>query len=465
MADSLSYNSVELAIIYEKEIGRKHIYTPDQTTYLWTEWVFDVRATVNPQVISYIETGAPAKGNLPATTDKVIRSLLNQPRKKLIFVQNGVTVLEAPKGNDPTDVHLGPFVENFNLTRDIGGKTWIVEMRIVARVRECPGVPGRGAGPVLLSNRWTKVMDTDQDYIASIHTFGECVFDSSTLQLFNRAPDDYRIDLLQPIPPNTKRDNINVTAMPDGCTLRYAFTDQERHFNTRPATRIEAYQTEFFAQGSLLSSIIGAVPGFAGDAANLEAGSAVRRAGNVIKQVIPQFYSHLLVRCWGHRDINKNTLLRQALCMAFERVTSLRNTEFSVMRDLNGKWIEVQLTTRTGPERVFDLLPGLSIQATAAIQRIFPDFPPLAVQAVFPNGVLESIFNISSDEESPGLFHLEAGGKWYSQGSFMENVPPPYSGGTRGTLLQKIVAQSLHSPCQVPPKAAAASHVTDRTIY
>lgn len=464
MADSLTYNNVELAIIYEKEIGRKHIYTPDQTTYLWTEWVFDVRATVNPQVISYIETGTPAKGNLPATTDKVIRSLLNQPRKSLRFVQNGIEVLRTPRVNEVTDAHLGPFVETFDLRRDIAGKTWIVEMRIVARVRECP----RNPGPVLISNRWTRIMDTDEDYISSILTFGECVFDSASLLSLGTYPDQYRIDLLQPIPQNCKRDNINVTAMSDGCTLKYSFRDQERHFNTRPATRIEVYQTEFYAQTSLESAMIDqglqAIPNIMGGVFNLSPGTVVNSMAsglfNAIRQSIPKYYTHLLCRCWGDRGTPKNQILNQALGMAFERVNKLRNVEFIVSRDLNGKWVEVQLTTRSGPEEIsVQFINGVA----NVLGPIFPELSPV-LQAALPQGTARVIANSTTTETSPGLY-APAGTPWYTQDPFFANRPPPASGDTRGSLLQKIVAQSLHDPCQLPPQALAIGNTEDKRLY
>ncbi|HEV3447858.1 MAG TPA: hypothetical protein VG099_24690, partial [Gemmataceae bacterium] len=114
----LTYNTVPLQILASKEkIGRRHVMSDDRTTYLHTEWVFDVITQLNPATMGLIQnlftTGALAglagtSGvNMPATIDAFLRIILNRPRGSLVFSQSsdGVNynvVLNVP--NNPANL-------------------------------------------------------------------------------------------------------------------------------------------------------------------------------------------------------------------------------------------------------------------------------------------------------------------------------------------------------------------------
>lgn len=476
MPDILNYNSVELAIIYQKEIGRRHVYTEDKAIYLWTEWTFDVIAHVNPQTISYAyaPAGPPVSGNsisaqsglMPAVTDLAIRNALNVPRGNLAFVQNGNVVLKVPsiqQGNQlVTDCQNGPIVESFDLKRDIAGKTWVVAIRIVTRIRECTfsaiGRTDKPPSKPLISNRWRKTMDTDEDQISCVITEGECIFDSSWLLALQTFPDQYRIDMLQPIMPTCIRDNINVTQMSDGCTYRYSFRDQERHYSSPCYVRAEVSQTEWFHQKDILSTLTGqglsAAPAIAGGIANGSPGQVIG-AGlsgifNALIEQTPQYYTTMFVRVWGNRNTPKAILLNNALGIAFERMPNLRNQTFMVTMDRVGKMVELQVTDRTGPEE-------LAIQVTQILTNglatVFPSVFDFISNGSFAPGHLRVLNNFNVLEDSPG--------NYYGQKPSLANVQPPFSKNARGTLLANLIAQSLHNPCVVPPAAPVPLAVVD----
>lgn len=465
MADSITYGGVELAIIGEKEISRVHQYTPqDRAIYLHTLWTFNVRTKVNPQTISFLANafqlggGNPLRqpGQTPVVTDQFLAAYLARPRMTLTFTQNGVVRLTCPAVGMATDVANGPVAEVFNIVHDIGNHTWIVDIKITARVRECP----RDPGPVLISNRWSRTMDTDGDYLSYIATQGECIFDNSLLEESNTWVDQYRLDLFQPIPTNCKRSNINVVAMPDGFTYRYSFIDQETFFNVKDATHVECYHTEFYSKVSEYSATVQGVMNFGG-------GNVPGAAFNATIAALPKFYSNIICKVRGHRSQFKNSLLNIALGMAFERIPigRLGNVEFIVGMDRAGKNVEVQLTTRTGPEIMLENNIGgiggfllTNFPATSAILSVPagwiaggppppppPGGPAAALQAAMPPGLAVALNHIAQVENSQGNF--------YTQQPTIPNLAPPNSGGTRGTLLQKIITATLHGVCQTPPQA------------
>lgn len=537
----INYNSVPLQIINQKEISRTHLYSEDRTTYECTRWVFDVKTLLNPAALSYIQnaiTNTP--GAFAGLTDTVIRQLLNVPRRQLIFVQNGVNVLICPTPGFTCDARNGPIVEEFDLIRDTGMKTWFVFIRLVCHVRECPPILKQGAtlnyytvggqqfvSPytaigggastldptgALISNRWSRRMVTDEDYLSYVETTGECIFDAAWLQSAGVFPDQFRIDLFQPLPPNCKRDHIDVIQLADGFTYRYSFRDQERHFNTLPATRIECYQTEGFSQMNQESAVAKALIGSVRQTASaimgvqtplaiagLGIGTAASLGFNTVLYQVPKFHSHILVRAWGHRGQDKMDLLNQAASMAFERIQTTRIVELIVTFDRAGKYVQVELTNKSGQEEIIPLatyyanfvpkaidaansIPIVRTLSDGIAQVIestlafFQNRPAVNVSTILPNnppvvkfpGINENInrvfANLNTGEDSPQL--------WYGQDeteivnayiqeaeatnedvafTYYGNNQPPFDNYTRGTILCNLIAQSLHDPCQRPP--------------
>lgn len=490
----LTYDGIDLLIIGTKEISRRHIYTEDRCNYLWTEWVFDVRTILNPQ--TFVAGVGDQLGQPPAINDPKIRSRLTGPRRSLSFSQDGNTVLQCPSfvnpPNGPTfqrDCQNGPIVEHFNLVSDVGGKSWIVEIRIIAKVRECAFVSrqDRGIAP-LISNRFRRSIDTDEDYLSYVETTGECVFDSAWLAELGTIPDQYRVDLFQPMPYNCKRDHINVVQLSDGCTYRYSFRDQEKHFNTLYATRVECVQTEFFSQTSAASAAAGAAISSITAQANsvmnslvignpigiaaTGIGGTIKAAVDAIAQTalgqIPKFHSHVIARAWGNRNDNKNRLLTVAMKMAFERINTIRNVELIIQFDRAGKYVEVQLTSRTGPEELVRALNGpIQILGPIAglVAGIVASIPGIdGSVTTIPAGITRTVGNmtnnISGTEDSPNdIYNSDEKEQLINTinnfpilvGKVTRgNDPPPRAGMTKGTIICNLISQSLHDPCFLP---------------
>lgn len=439
----LTYNNVPLQVIASKEISRKHIYTDDGTTYLHTQWTFDVTATLNQQaiaialvqagVIQFVPIGQQDQVTPPASLDVAIREAIKQPRRALTFSQsvdgqNFNVVLNIPagsfpvRGNDPlarnsqnttflTDCANGPFVEDFDVLHDIAQKTWMVAVRIVARVRECQFTHGSGirTNNPIISNRYHRTVQTTGEqggYLSYVRTDGEVIFDSAWLlanggrqldggiirwadQNGGQIPDQFRFDLFQPIPPNCHRSEISVTQVSDGITYRYSFTDQERHFNTLPACHLEVYKTHGFSQtgaesafaGQMLESIPAVMNNVQGaiNTAALNLGAATvfaigagtaNFALQMIARQIPKFSTNILVRAWGTRDTPKWALLQQALGIATSHFVTFNNIDMTITYECTGKWVELNITNTTGPEAIVALLKQQFTAVKTAAKRI-----------------------------------------------------------------------------------------------
>ena len=451
----ITYNNVPLQIIATKEISRRHVLSEDKTTYLWTEWLFDIVTQLNPATIGVLlsKIGGPGGiANFPAITDTVIRKLLNVPRRSLVFSQSNDgniwnVVLNVPNNPanlagpmippgqvDPnagniggsgvgqlTDCQNGPVVEDFSLVRDHAGTTWMVKLRLITRVRECVFTPGSGSiiNPII-SHRWTRRVDTDEESLSFIETSGEVIFDSAWLLALGTFPDQYRPDLFQPIPPNCQRQNIVVEQQSDGVTYHYSFRDQERHFNTLPAVKIQAFKTTGFSQQGFETAVVGqgiqAINQTAADVIGvIKSGVAnpsplvplevtagivgvvgvniARNAFQTFVRQIPKFSTHILVKAWGNRDTPKWTLLAQAMGIASSHFTTFNNAEMIITYELSGKYVELQITNVTGPEQLFLLGKQQAGNIAAAIQSFVDNALEgnVNLQALFGAGNVPSV--------------------------------------------------------------------------
>lgn len=551
----ITYNNVPLQIIATKEISRRHVMSDDNTTYLWTEWVFDVVTQLNRHTIGFLLNQVvpggfggpgPSELNTPAIIDPVIRKLLNVPRRPLVFSQSpdgntwnvvlnvpnnpaNLTASQIPAGQtDPnagniggtgtgqvTDANLGPFVEDFNLVRDHSGNTWIVKIRLVARVRECVFSPGNSNPPVtnpIISHRWTRRIDTDQQHLSYCETSGEVIFDSAWLKALGTFPDQYRVDLFQPIAPNCSRENIVVEQASDGVTFHYSYRDQERHFNSLPAVKIEAWKTYGFSQQgfetALAAQAVQGVPQLITDAIDVFKSAAANPApwvpldvaagvtgvalGNIARnsfqtfvRQIPKFSVHILVKAWGNRQTPKWALLAQALGIAVSHFSTLRNAEMIITYELSGKYVELQMTNTTGPEQLFRLGAQQTSNVANAVKKFVTDGLQgnVNLSTIFGTGQVPSInrnqqlgidIMMNTPENDPAGWYDQdenvtrqafvdrraedatwaaafPDGPTSGDNQYYGNMQPPNSNYTRGTLICNLISQSLHNPCTPPP--------------
>lgn len=383
MIGTIWYGAIQLEMTY-CDLARRPILSSDGTTYLYTEYVFDVLAIYNPAATSYAEAGqndwAPNRANrFAGETDVAIRDYLAQPQRVLtvkhgdnagqnqIFLQSPI---QNPK-RQPTDAKNGPVCEVMSVKEHHGTKTWIMHLRFKTWVNECTD----SASPIL-SHRFVKTVDVDEDYFTTIITSGEVVFNVGRLWAANQSPDFYRSQFFAAPPGNFKREKINVEVSSDNTTAKYTVIDREMAFNlgtNSPATRVEAYLTTGYSQGSLAQAgaaaagaalRIAAEAGFSTNFDPIHDGGILvgvgarlaSAAGEIVSANLPKYYATIVVRAWGSSTSRRLDLLNLAVGIAYAKIGTpnfvlrANTSDFVVLQELTGKYVEFTMTLRWSDE-------------------------------------------------------------------------------------------------------------------
>jgi len=468
-------NDITLSMVHINQVEREAIYSRDRTTYQYTRFTFDVICRYNPRATTYTGANAQEAGPLPiffsdrtaGRTDLALRHQLMQPRGRLIIDLGGESnFFKSPLDGYTRDAHVGPVPERCDIISVHGDKTVTMHYRITTWVNEC--LNRRSVSP-LLSHRWKRSAVTDEDHYTALMTEGEAIFRIDELARNNWSPDSFRQDLFHPVPNNCQRYGITVNAIEDGSGVTYSFVDQELPVNqpgwlTVPGlTRVEAYETVTFQTGNHILETSRLAMRTAGITANMLANLSidpVRSAGvgigagiqgmiegmRTAQAVLPRYSIHRFVRCHGNRNSTRFEMMRVAVGFVYATLPveiSNCSQNIVVTQEQHGKLVELQATFEWGWENVLlgGALPGIG-QANAV--------NPLEVaRAVFP------------EEGSLLPFFTRFDGP---------NIPPPGrtgNDGSRGTLLQMVVAQALTGSCAVPAAATLAAlnqqNITGRT--
>src|SRR5678816_676709 len=272
------YRGISLEIVNTREHRREIVNSPDGTTYLWTKWTFDFDCRYHIRATSYTEfpvAGSPLgavaaiPGRSPFQTDTVLRKYLSQHRGVLRVDTGGGRLLTSPATGFGLDANNGPIVEACNVERVLGDKQFLVRLRITTCINECDRNVTASANPdytninPVVSHRWSRREDVDQDHYSTIVTEGEVIFRSDWLNRLGTFPDAYRRDFAHPIPNNYQRDTISVEPTSGGNGAKYIVVDKEKPFNFGdqcPATRIEAYQTAFCSVQGAVDTMLAMIP-------------------------------------------------------------------------------------------------------------------------------------------------------------------------------------------------------------
>lgn len=475
------YNGIAMTAVHT-HIERQDIYDSSGQDRLYTKWTIDAVCTYNPRGISYAPGLAAPQfqfGQSPVTTDNAIRDKLSEERKRLLFLVEdaqgnfnivvdpgqpavrGRIELECPFNSfsNPTaaremDARGGPYPKVHEIKNIWGSRTFRVHWQVECYVNECTTVPPMN---VILSHRWRMRDDVDEDQFSVRVIEGEAVFNAAELRRRGARPDQYRQNLIHPVPTNFKRKHISVTAGSDDVTVTYTVVDQEMAFNLgldSPATRVEAYQTDFraipsFAEGGvkIAAGVIGGIfNAFGAENKGAAFGALGIKTLESLGPLIPHFYRSIFVRCWGRRAGNRFDLTKLAVGIALARRIDLGagggggvniavpfSTEEQLTQDLTGQFVEYQI--------IFRIAPGLGGAAVA----------------LFGGGsFLRNAAEMSEIIETDGRIAINT----------LDGVNPlpERSRGTRGSAAQLAMAQMLGEACELPEEPTN-SGTTDRDFH
>ncbi len=481
---TVSYGGVVFEMRSTKGIKREAVYN-DNKTYLYTKWTFDFTSVYNPEATSYgpntnpnrnADSTPPTVPGLPATiTDASLRHYLSQPRRTLIYAFGPNILLRTPSANYSCDAENGPTVEICDVLESYGVRTFLVHLRITAVVNEC------GAKIPLLSHTWKASVDYDKDYYATRTIEGTAVFRSDALQKLSTWPDQYRQDLMFPVPPNMRRESIKIVAEEDGVTYHYQVVDHEQGCNIQPVdggpVRFEGFFTAGYDQTGLneaaLDLDIANTQAIAQTAQNIitsTAGSGAiaaavglefsRFANSVAagSSRIPKLYQHCQVRAWGNSYSNRFIMIKWCMAVVLSKMSSVRvggeevldpyrSNSLRVTEQLNGQYVEVDLTQRW---------PSQSKAFTPEVR--FPDwvggfgFNAEGVVDVH-QGLRITLASFDNNGEiDHGFGDVNTVRAVVSRRPTISN-PAIFAG--RGNFWADLLAQALSAPCALPEQVPA----------
>lgn len=479
---TFSYADIVLKPVLTQSVQRRMVY--DGPTYLYTRWLIRVQGLFNPQVTSYsADAGTVAnpniqQGNNPAFTDSSIRHKLAQPQQRLLYTaagedalgqpmlfrdglnQKSLVILQCPAPNQglttfplTTDANWGPTPIAIDVKR-VGIRTWWIDYTVQCDVNECVRV--NNFAPFVLSNRWTMSHSVNEHHYTTRTVQGRAIFRTDLMKGLAIRPDDYRAAFFFPCPKNFKRENVQVRVNQRGNELHYSFTDREQVYKilVKNVTKIKASITFREGVGSLLDRAeelalagkklaISKARSLSMDPAKVAGHMTAAwiefgvNSAMIAKRQLPTCGITANVEVWGNRNSTRKELenvVGQILKTKLPEINALGGRWFGVQQqstyDLMAKYVSNQTTFNLGPVASMRNSPGIFLQG---------------VEARFPQLLDESITDVIATGDQDG----------YTM---------PGGSGSRGTYLERCVAQALQDPCGAPPTGVFVNPAPDLNI-
>jgi hypothetical protein len=267
----INYNGIQFSIVKTNQMQWDRVFSEDGTTYLYTLVSIDVEGVLNPEAMSFFQQNGvptPIEGNLPMESIIAIRHFLEQPRAQLVVTSSTgdqfdptQEVIRSPLDGFDVDLNNGPRPGPCRVFNISGAKTWFIHWSCQTWVHECPNESDLFDTPIL-SNRYSRTDQMDEQWKSSIVTEGLAVFRTDILETFNQTADSFRVLILPPVPFGYQRRKISVTAVPSRNALRWTTVDQEKMYDLGATDQTGSFITEI--QGSYAASSITSPEGIPG---------------------------------------------------------------------------------------------------------------------------------------------------------------------------------------------------------
>lgn len=461
----LTYAGMDFKVLKTEQWQVRPIMTPDGQDYVCSEVTVEVVATLNPRATSFMQDAGgfnvPGGALFAVKTEANIRHALAQPRQ-LLQIKGmggaGTTMLLSPPIDSrtnlllPCDVKGGPYCEVLGNPKIHSDRTWEYHLRFKTYIREC------ATPKLILGHRWTQSINVDEDGFEVIATVGKVTVDLGQITFRRVQPDLFRNLFFFPVPRGFKR-KVQVSQSSDGSELNYHVVDTQMGIGYDGATaqRIEIVQQGGWAQQGTFRAI-GSVFGAAANAAvsaafggGVSPGAAGASAGTMaladaLGSTLPQYTTHITVRCWGSPTSRREELTALAMAIAFQRVGFPRDqytNAFQLTEGVTQKFSEVQLTTSIG-FNVGLREPRVNHKAMELVDQF------RGVAGMDQN--FSAIFNnvLANFSPAEGFFVDVPGVGLTSIGPGLSLPPPPGDGISAGTALTTLLFQTLTGPCQSP---------------
>lgn len=380
----IRYNDIQFAIVSTREFSFNREMSPDGITYLYTRVHIDVEGILNPQAMSY-----PSTGIYPPDSVIAIRHTLEQPRGQLIISSKTGTIpvmlLTRPETGEVCDCNNGPIPGSCMIRPEFGGRTWYIRWSCDTWIRECPAELF-----ALISNRWSQSDRVDDQYRSVRTTTGIAVFRTDLMSADNSSlvADDFRADVVPPVPRGFRRTSVNVHVVPSRNALQWACTDEETFYDLGDTQASLSFITK--AQVHMQMSTL-----------------TVQGQGQDNGIPCGQALVNLRVHLWGDKRASEWTMLQRAFGLAAGVLP---------LGDINQGYIANMVLGKDLADRQIDLNIAFKLNPPAG-----------APMAGLPANILR-VDNVFGD--FAGL-----------------NPSPPAGKGSRGTSNIKVLAAALEAAC------------------
>ena len=354
MIGKIQYGDVILDVSKVNDVRRDVCLSDDGVDYLYTATTIDVTCTLNPNATSFANLigAAPVAGRAFAgRTDRVLQDYLSTPRRTLImwaYDADGrkVVYLQSPPSGNAgrrarileSDAKNGPICKVLAVNgADVhGGKTWMLHLIFQTWINNCYDKESP-----ILSHRWERNVDYDEQYRAIVTTRGKVVFHVGRLWNNQQSPDHYRQQFFQPPPANFAREHVSVDVASDNTTATYTVVDGERFFSlgaTSPAVKLEATLMTMVEHGTLGNAMANAAPQVSNSLFGMAQNafpsiltfspsqvighgmSGISAMAGSVASNLPTYTASISVRAHGAKNSQRKELYKLCLAVAFARI-------------------------------------------------------------------------------------------------------------------------------------------------
>lgn len=311
-----TYNSIVMKMVRTNNIQFDSVFSDDGVDYLYTHYIIDINAIVNPTTMAY--TGGPGDGDpvdtpgtFPATTVKAIRHALLQPRKKLVIADELGNELLATPADDPltggsltTDARTGPLPSSCAIMNISGARTVMVRWQCEGWIIECPDDEPH----YIISNRWMDQMDIDEFQMARRTCVGRTIFNKALMERDGFIPDDFRNYPIFPgVHADFQRKRVSVVQNSEGTQLDWQVEDHELIWNLGETS------TDIGPRGDRGSGIL--------EISGTQALIAFKVPGNTPAAIIGSSINQIQLRAIGSYFANQWNMIERLISIVVDTLT------------------------------------------------------------------------------------------------------------------------------------------------
>ncbi len=397
-------------------------------------------------VVQAAALASPAGASLPSTITNIRDSLMT-PRQAVIFrvgdqivLNSPLTVGPLPALPLPSDVKVGPIVDDARYTPFIGDKTAFLYVRLHTWVSY--------ANCFCTSLRWSITANIDDLGMTTRIIDGRASFRKDALLQAtvpaaasgilglrplptNAFPDDFRSLIVPPCGLRMRREGMHVIQNSEGTEVKFSCQDKEVRLGTgalSPVLRIECLPSVGIA--SSIKDVKSAVEAAWAAIKSIPEKGIIGAGLSSIWSALPTAKASGICRVWGRVNTDLPSLIRVAVAVLLDRFAPARMG----LAACCSAWITTNSDTENGP--------------WVETRMEFVGLNAAFLEAIFlgdPSTMLNTGVDIRYPPPDGGGF----GGLLAS--SALTAAQLPFSNNTRGTWTGRLVCQQLLASASPPP--------------